>query len=69
MLLDRLQKELETINQLPDQPFRLVVSTGVVVCPQDQNKHTFEDLLNRADTLMYQQKRERRKQDRQISFA
>jgi diguanylate cyclase (GGDEF)-like protein len=62
MLLHRLHEEIEKINSAGTQPFRLSISTGVVVCRRDEQSRTLEDLLESADALMYAQKRERREQ-------
>lgn len=56
---ERLQENLRARNALPDRRFPLSVSTGVThydpdfPCPID-------DLLERADSLMYQEKRSKR---------
>jgi len=54
--LARLQKSLDEFNTGSDKPFRLSVSAGMAFFDPD-HPATIEDLLMRADKLMYERKR------------
>jgi diguanylate cyclase (GGDEF)-like protein/PAS domain S-box-containing protein len=54
--LARLQKSIDEFNAADDKPFRLSISTGMAFFDPD-HPATIEDLLMRADKLMYERKR------------
>lgn len=55
--MDRIQKEYANISSEIQYAF----SYGLMYCNQDQNEINVEELLKEADYVMYQQKREHRK--------
>ena len=58
-LTDRVQRTVEEVNEAPDRRYRLSLSVGVV--PFDPAKPcSLKDLLDRADSLMYEQKKNKR---------
>lgn len=57
--LGRLQKAIDEFNAAADKPFRLSISTGLSFF-DPESPATIEDLLMRADTLMYERKRSKR---------
>jgi diguanylate cyclase (GGDEF)-like protein/PAS domain S-box-containing protein len=54
--LARLQKSFDEFNAAADRPFRLSVSAGMAFF-DPEHPATIEDLLMRADKLMYERKR------------
>lgn len=54
----RLQGALDAVNAKPDRAYPLSFSVGVLECAPADNA-SIETLLERADRLMYQQKREK----------
>lgn len=54
--LGRLQKAIDEFNAAADMPFRLSISTGLSRF-DPEHLTTIEDLLMRADKLMYERKR------------
>jgi diguanylate cyclase (GGDEF)-like protein/PAS domain S-box-containing protein len=54
--LGRLQKTIDEFNAAADKPFRVSISTGLSFYDPERPA-TIEDLLMRADTLMYERKR------------
>jgi GGDEF domain-containing protein len=57
----RLAETLRHSNQKPGRLFDLSLSIGVLNCDDSLNASSIEDLLARADALMYEQKRNHRK--------
>jgi len=56
---DRLLSGLQHYNRRPDARYELSVSAGIVTCGPAENL-SIDEMLSRADALMYAQKRERR---------
>ncbi|MBI5056523.1 MAG: diguanylate cyclase [Nitrospirae bacterium] len=60
IIKDRFERHVENYNVRRTHVFRLSISTGIVYykpgCP-----YSIEDLLTQADTLMYEQKRQKQK--------
>ncbi len=54
--LARLQQNLDAFNAAPEAPFRLSVSAGIAAF-DPEHPSTIEDLIVRADKLMYEAKR------------
>ncbi|MCK4963968.1 MAG: diguanylate cyclase [Dehalococcoidia bacterium] len=59
VLRHRLQEELDTHNAKGQQPFKLSISVGVAHYDPERPR-SIEELLHRADTSMYEQKRQNR---------
>jgi diguanylate cyclase (GGDEF)-like protein len=55
-LEQRLEKTLQQSNQKSNRAFQLSLSVGVLSCDDSLKASSIEDLLARADVLMYQQK-------------
>ena len=55
----RLQKIVEKHNQKSGRPYEISVSAGFAYF-DPAGTHTFEEWLHRADTMMYEQKREKK---------
>ncbi len=53
----RILQALTTANNNQHQPYSLALSVGVLHCDEQLASVPIEDLLTRADSLMYQQKR------------
>ncbi|MCB2183605.1 MAG: diguanylate cyclase [Desulfobulbaceae bacterium] len=60
-ILDRLEENLWIINKNKDRPFELSMSTGIVRF-RHETPSSLEELMNQADTLMYECKN-RKKRD------
>jgi diguanylate cyclase (GGDEF)-like protein len=60
-LKQRLEKTLQQSNQKTD-PFQLSLSLGILICDDSLKGSNIEDLLARADALMYQHKSVRKQQ-------
>ncbi len=58
-LMQRLQERLAAFNATANRPYQLSLSIGVSRYPGNQ-ADTLEDLLHHADTMMYQQKHEKK---------
>jgi diguanylate cyclase (GGDEF)-like protein/PAS domain S-box-containing protein len=56
--LGRLEKNISDFNSANHAPFKLSISTGVS-CFDPEYPSTIEDLIVRADKLMYEQKRQK----------
>jgi diguanylate cyclase (GGDEF)-like protein len=56
---DRLATALAAVNARPDRAYPLGFSVGILSCPPDDDT-CMEALLERADALMYEDKRRRR---------
>jgi diguanylate cyclase (GGDEF)-like protein len=56
--LARLAKAIAEFNASDQKPFKLGISTGIA-CYDPANPSSIEDLLNRADNLMYENKRKK----------
>lgn len=56
----RLAKILEQKNNAEGRAWKLVISVGVIECDNSLGHLTIDDLLAKADALMYQQKQEHR---------
>jgi diguanylate cyclase (GGDEF)-like protein len=56
----RIAELTQQSNRKPGRNFQLSLSVGVLNCDESLSGSTIEDLLARADTLMYEQKRERK---------
>lgn len=57
----RLRKIVEKHNKGSERPYRISVSAGFAYFDAE-GPHTFEEWLHRADTMMYEQKRGKKKQ-------
>jgi diguanylate cyclase (GGDEF)-like protein/PAS domain S-box-containing protein len=60
-VLARLRRNLEAANQAPDAVFKLSVSAGIAAFDPEQPS-TIEELLVQADTMMYEEKRNKERQ-------
>jgi diguanylate cyclase (GGDEF)-like protein/PAS domain S-box-containing protein len=58
MAIGRLEKNIAEFNSANDAPFKLAFSTGVS-CFDPEYPSSIEDLIVRADKLMYEKKRQR----------
>jgi diguanylate cyclase (GGDEF)-like protein len=58
MIEQRLAAIIEQRNNSADRAYKLVLSIGVLKCDSSMQGLTIEDLLAKADALMYEQKRE-----------
>jgi GGDEF domain-containing protein len=56
----RILAHLETINAKPDRPYALGFSVGVLRCTSEDT-FSVEDLLARADELMYREKKDKKR--------
>jgi diguanylate cyclase (GGDEF)-like protein len=56
----RMEQILERVNAVPDRPYRIEFSVGMVACPPSEDP-TLEGLLNRADECMYDEKRRKKR--------
>jgi diguanylate cyclase (GGDEF)-like protein len=63
-LEQRLEKALQQSNHKTDPAFRICLSVGVLHCDDSLKDASIEDLLARADLLMYQQKSVHKEQRR-----
>jgi len=54
----RLAEIVEQKNNTADRAYKLVLSVGVLTCDSSMQGLSIEDLLAKADTLMYQQKQQ-----------
>jgi diguanylate cyclase (GGDEF)-like protein len=52
----RLEGALDAVNLKPDRDYPLSFSVGVLTCPSSEEAH-IEELLERADQMMYSEKR------------
>jgi diguanylate cyclase (GGDEF)-like protein/PAS domain S-box-containing protein len=52
----RVQQHLDACNALPNRPYRLSFSIGIISCASAKSSD-IESLLGKADALMYEQKR------------
>jgi len=57
---DRLRSALDAVNSKPDRAYPLGFSIGILACSPDDDA-TIESFLERADTLMYEEKRGKRR--------
>lgn len=57
-IIVRFRQSVETYNQGADRGYNIAFSDGIVTVEGDQNR-SIEALLSRADSLMYENKRER----------
>jgi len=60
-LKQRLEKTLQKSNQQSNRAFQLALSVGILNCDDSLKDSNIEDLLARADVLMYQQKSARKR--------
>jgi diguanylate cyclase (GGDEF)-like protein len=58
MIEQRLAGIIEQRNNAADRAYKLVLSVGVLKCDSSMQALAIEDLLAKADALMYEQKRE-----------
>jgi diguanylate cyclase (GGDEF)-like protein len=61
MIAQRFQDNIADFNAKHGKPYTLSISVGVVECTPSE-VCLIEDMLARADALMYQQKAERKKE-------
>ena len=61
-LEQRIATAIRQSNEKSGRSFQLSLSVGVLTCDNSLGAISIEDLLARADSLMYEQKRERQKQ-------
>ena len=59
VITDRLQKKIDEYNARSSRCFRLSLSMGIVYCEPDCRR-PIADMLNEADQLMYEQKKNRK---------
>jgi diguanylate cyclase (GGDEF)-like protein len=59
-LRTRLEQALQDINRARSLPYTLTFSVGILRCPAD-HELTIEQLLTRADALMYEEKRRKKR--------
>jgi diguanylate cyclase (GGDEF)-like protein len=57
---ERLAKTVQQSNERSDRPFQISLSVGVLTCDGSLRALPMEDLLGKADALMYQLKRDRK---------
>lgn len=60
MIAQRFQDNIAAYNAKRSKPYELSISIGAVECPPDE-AYFIEEMLARADELMYRQKAERKK--------
>jgi diguanylate cyclase (GGDEF)-like protein len=60
VLEQRLFKTVEQINEKSGRPYQISLSIGILTCDSSLGTLPIEDLLGKADVLMYQQKRNRK---------
>jgi GGDEF domain-containing protein len=56
--LKRLNERIRSYNDLPDRRYQISMSIGTVIY-DPSTPCTLDELLSRADTLMYKQKKEK----------
>lgn len=61
MLEQRLAEIVERKNNEPGQPYKLSLSVGALLCDPSMQDLSIDDLLAKADSRMYRQKRNHRK--------
>jgi len=61
MLEQRLAEIVERKNKAPGQPYELSLSVGALLCDLSMQDLSIDDLLAKADSQMYRQKRKHRK--------
>jgi GGDEF domain-containing protein len=61
-LEQRIEKTLQKSNQQSNRSLQLALSVGVLNCDDSLKDSSIEDLLARADALMYQHKSVRKQQ-------
>jgi diguanylate cyclase (GGDEF)-like protein len=61
MLEQRLVKAVQQSVSKTGRPYQISLSVGILQCDGSLGAHPLEDLLAKADTLMYEQKREHKK--------
>jgi diguanylate cyclase (GGDEF)-like protein len=66
-LEQRLARGVEQANDKSSKPYQLLLSTGVLACDITLATLSIEELLARADALMYEQKRTRKSRSAQES--
>jgi diguanylate cyclase (GGDEF)-like protein len=54
----RLTEKVERLNREGNRPYRFSLSIGMLMCESDE-KRTLEDMLEKADALMYQEKKKK----------
>jgi diguanylate cyclase (GGDEF)-like protein len=55
---ERLASKVQKINEKEDRPYRLSLSVGMLICDSDENL-PLEVLLEKADALMYEEKKKK----------
>jgi diguanylate cyclase (GGDEF)-like protein len=60
MLEQRLVRAIQESASKAGRPYQISLSIGILQCDGALGAHSLEDLLAKADTLMYEQKREHR---------
>ena len=68
-LLRQIDEAIERVNREAVRSFRISVSVGVIACDTDERDCTLEDLLERADSLMYERKRATYEEARGPAFS
>jgi GGDEF domain-containing protein len=58
----RLAEAVGQSNDKTTKPYQVVLSAGVLACDNTMQALSLEDLLARADALLYEQKRQRKTQ-------
>jgi len=57
---ERLAKTVQQSNEKSGRPFQISLSVGILPCDSSLRAFALEDLLGKADALMYQLKRNRK---------
>ena len=57
ILENRIHSAIGEVNKRAGQSFQLSLSVGVIVCDETWGETTIEELLGKADALMYEQKK------------
>ena len=60
VLEERLAKTVQQSNEKSGRPFQISLSVGILPCDSSHRALSIEDLLGKADALMYQLKRDRK---------
>lgn len=60
VIIDRLQKKIEDYNNIKKRPYTLSISIGAVFC-ESGNITEIENIIDKADKLMYEEKKKRHK--------
>lgn len=67
LIMDRLQKNIDSHNREADRPYRLSMSAGMVRHDFSRQR-SIDDLLEDADKLMYEQKRKKKEGMKAVDY-